>query len=100
CEDGSLLADSPARYGLRLAGGDALRGNELLNYGMGRVGRAFDYDDGDTFEPRLHRFLRMFHEVKPRKNDGKRVIPRAERRGDGEALELHPWVAVVDDPEG
>ena len=90
------LAEHPETFGIYLRE-TMLRGNALLNYGGGRMGAAFEYDDGDSFDARLQRFLRVHERVNPRGND---ELPPSRRRAaseriNGERVRLHPWIAVV-----
>jgi anaerobic magnesium-protoporphyrin IX monomethyl ester cyclase len=96
-EPGTYLADEPERYGVALADDGALRGNELLSYAHGRMGTAFAYLDGSSFEERLAGFVDVYREVSPQKSD---ELPPHRRTAAGAAecaldrVRLHPWVRV------
>lgn len=103
-EPKTYLTESPEKYNIKIKSKTKLRGNQLLNYGMGRMGYDFDYVDGDTFEPRLQNFLTIFRNVKPQKND--ELPPDARFSGQDDdwdeigikEIELLPWVKVIQAP--
>ncbi|MFC4075893.1 B12-binding domain-containing radical SAM protein [Salinithrix halophila] len=102
-EPKTYLSQHPEKYRIQLKEGDGLRGNKLLNYGMGRMGFDFTYSDGDTFDPRLQRFIHIYDRVKPLKNDELPPEKRRKKERNDELeppLELHlyPWVRVLEAP--
>ena len=104
-EPGTYLAEDPQRYNLTLRSREQLRGNALLNYGNGRMGYTFDFVDGDSFDSRLSRFVSIFHNVAPQKNDelppNRRHVeqPSALESSQPIALRLRPWVSVLNSPD-
>ncbi|TCP55938.1 radical SAM superfamily enzyme YgiQ (UPF0313 family) [Tumebacillus sp. BK434] len=97
-EPQTILAEAAEKYDIRWKDTAELRGNRLLSYGMGRMGNDFLYEDGDTFDERLQRFLEIYKTVKPQKNSN--LAPH-ERKGmrtvqeDLERVTLLPWVKVI-----
>jgi hypothetical protein len=98
-EPGTELWRDPARFGVHVGDQEKLRGNAVLNYGMGRMGASFEWVEGEGFEERLHRFRKIFDQVDPQKND---ELP-PERRKNGPArtdpknpVTLLPWVRIVE----
>ncbi|MBJ6363195.1 B12-binding domain-containing radical SAM protein [Paenibacillus sp. GCM10012307] len=101
-EPNTFLTDDPMKYKLYVNKDKReLRGNKLLNYGMGRMGSHFEYTDGDTFDPRLNRFIEMFNNINPQKND---EIPPQKRGADKSLtkteLSINPWVVFHSTQEG
>jgi radical SAM superfamily enzyme YgiQ (UPF0313 family) len=109
-EPQTYLTDNPEAYGVRLATGEALRGNQLLNFCHGRMGAKVIYPDGDTYESRLNAFLRLFYNVAPLKNDevfpgtmssataasSKAHFPIAPTRDSAaRILQLNPWMCIL-----
>jgi anaerobic magnesium-protoporphyrin IX monomethyl ester cyclase len=99
-EPTTYLAENPERYGIRIVSNTKLRGNRLLNYGMGRMGYDFHYPDGDTFLARLEQFLSIFRHVQPQKNDELPPDARWEKENEQELsrieeIQLYPWVKVI-----
>ncbi|MDA2157690.1 B12-binding domain-containing radical SAM protein [Bacillus cereus group sp. Bc253] len=102
-EPTTYLAKNPEKYNITITSDENLRGNKLLNYGMGRMGATFNHSDGDTFNERLNRFLEIYKNVNPQKND---ELP-PDKRSSTESrdnlnpnsytyiLQLYPWVRVV-----
>ena len=101
-EKGTLLHDDPAAHGLEMAADGTLRGNERLNYGMGRMGPAFSYRDGPQFSEREADFAGSYDRVLPQKNTDvspdRRTQARAMDPVDPDATELilHPWIRLLD----
>lgn len=101
-EKGTLLHDDPSAHGLDVADDGTLRGNERLNYGMGRMGPAFSYRDGPQFAEREADFAGSYDRVLPQKNTDvspdRRTQARAMAPVDPEATELllHPWIRLLD----
>ncbi|MBZ5708852.1 B12-binding domain-containing radical SAM protein [Nannocystis pusilla] len=97
CEPGTPLAERPEEFGVVIPDRERWQGNELLSYGLGRVGLRFEARGAPPFEAMQRRFLAIHHNVHPHKNDD--VPP--ERRGPPPpaepvyAVQLHPWVRVV-----
>ncbi len=100
-EPTTYLAKNPEKYNVTITSDEELRGNKLLNYGMGRMGATFNYSDGDTFNERLNRFLEIYKNVNPQKNDelppDKRssTESRDDLNGNSYILQLYPWVRVI-----
>ena len=101
-EKGTLLHDDPAAHGLEIVEDDTLRGNERLNYGMGRMGPAFGYQRGPQFEAREADFAGSYDRVLPQKNTDvspeRRTQARATAPVDPDAIELalHPWIRLLE----
>ncbi len=99
-EPTTYLAENPERYGIQIVSTTQLRGNRLLNYGMGRMGYDFHYPDGNTFLSRLEQFLSIFRHVQPQKNDelppdARREQNHEQDRDRMEEIQLYPWVKVI-----
>lgn len=106
-EPGTELWREPESFGLQVDGGAGLRGNAVLNYGMGRMGAQFTWSSGEDFDARLARFLCIFDNVDPQMNDElppHRRRARRARRSGGETLAetaaFLPWVRVVSMQSG
>ncbi|MEO8184020.1 MAG: radical SAM protein [Deltaproteobacteria bacterium] len=101
-EKKTRMHQAPGDYELSLDSSDELRGNALLNYGMGRMGPRFDYGDQSSFEQRERRFAQMHQKVRPQKDvdlPPDRRLPSAQpsdmRRDRLAAAKLQPWVRVI-----
>jgi len=100
-EKGTLLHDDPAAHGLELVQADALRGNERLNYGMGRMGPAFSYREGPQFAEREADFAGSYERVLPQKNTDVSPDRRTQARAmapvdpDATQLTMHPWIVLL-----
>jgi anaerobic magnesium-protoporphyrin IX monomethyl ester cyclase len=99
-EPKTYLVENEESYPIHLhESWDELRGNQLLNYGMGRMGNDFAYEDGSTFQERLDRFLSIYRNVQPQNNLN--LPPHMKQRGEESTadqvreVELHPWIKVV-----
>jgi anaerobic magnesium-protoporphyrin IX monomethyl ester cyclase len=102
-EPKTYLTDMPEAYGVAIDKKTELRGNEELNYGMGRMGQKVIYQDGDSFDRRLEDLKRFFYEITPQKNDeisprkrfGASFTAKSKPGEERVQLKLHPWVRVV-----
>jgi hypothetical protein len=100
-EPQTFLAESPTQFGLTPSPDGVLRGNALLNYGMGRMGADFSYPATETFESHIDRLVQLHEAIRPARND---EWPAAQAVGTSEAKSLrsirfHPWVRVLPDPQ-
>ncbi|WP_019503198.1 radical SAM protein [Pleurocapsa sp. PCC 7319] len=68
-EPKTFLEKNPEQYKLALSNHEELRGNKLLNFCLGRMGRKILYNNGDTFNERLEEFLSFYYKVDPQMND-------------------------------
>lgn len=88
----------PAKFGLQVDNEAKLRGNTVLNFGMGRMGASFEWLDGDQFDDRLNRFVSIFNNVNPQKNDElapeRRKVAATPARNT-ERTVLLPWVRHI-----
>lgn len=99
-EPNTFLSENPKEYGISVDVNDSqMRGNSLLNYGMGRVGSKFKHENGDTFEDRLSQFIKIHKSVIPEKND---ELPPSERDNldsySGKNWALYPWISAYTNP--
>ncbi len=99
-EKGTFVHDDPQAHGIELDDGDRLRGNEVLNYGMGRMGPAFTYLQGPQFDARERDFAESYQRVLPQKNTDVNPDRRASSTAvtpdpDATELRLHPWVRLL-----
>ncbi|ASS76608.1 hypothetical protein CIG75_17640 [Tumebacillus algifaecis] len=99
-EPKTYLTDEAERFDIVWKDTEELRGNRLLNYGMGRMGKDFLYKDGDTFAKRLERFVEIYETVTPQKNSN--LAPHKRKRGAKTQpepvtrVQLLPWVRVIE----
>jgi radical SAM superfamily enzyme YgiQ (UPF0313 family) len=93
-EPNTYLTKNPGRYGVQLQKHELLRGNQSLNYGMGRLGYEYAYELGDGYEQRLDWLMQIPEEVTPGQN-GLNVMPRDVEMGVIRGIQLHPWVKVI-----
>jgi radical SAM superfamily enzyme YgiQ (UPF0313 family) len=98
-EPGTYLTDRPGEHDLALDEGGTLRGNEVLSYAQGRVGEAFTYLTGPSFDERLGNFVDVYRQVSPQKNDElpphRRAVAVFPLGRDVGEIRLHPWVRVL-----
>lgn len=99
-EPQTFLRDEPQRFGLTPTANGALRGNAVLNYGMGRMGTEFSYQKPESFQSHLERLIALHEEIRPHKND---EWPTTRTTVNDDAIptsiRLHQWIQLMRDPE-
>lgn len=96
-EPGTYIYEDTNNPEIHIQSRKNLRGNKLLNYGMGRMGATFQYSDGITFEEKLNRFLQLHKNVNPQKND---ELPPDKYKREGQditsnTLFINPWTKII-----
>jgi hypothetical protein len=96
-EPGTYIYEDTNNPDIHIQSSKNLRGNKLLNYGMGRMGATFQYSDGKTFEEKLDRFLQLHKNVNPQKND---ELPPDKYKTEGQditsnTLLINPWTKII-----
>jgi radical SAM superfamily enzyme YgiQ (UPF0313 family) len=96
-EPGTYIYEDTNNPEIHIQSRKNLRGNKLLNYGMGRMGATFQYSDGITFEEKLNRFLQLHKNVNPQKND---ELPPDKYKREGKditsnTLFINPWTKII-----
>ncbi|MFE3973471.1 MULTISPECIES: B12-binding domain-containing radical SAM protein [unclassified Peribacillus] len=96
-EPGTYIYEDTNNPDIHIQSSKNLRGNKLLNYGMGRMGATFQYSDGITFEEKLNRFLQLHKNINPQKND---ELPPDKYKKEGlditsNTLLINPWTKII-----
>ncbi|SNT39415.1 Radical SAM superfamily enzyme YgiQ, UPF0313 family [Bacillus sp. OK838] len=96
-EPGTYIYEDTNNPDIHIQSSKNLRGNKLLNYGMGRMGATFQYSDGITFEEKLNRFLQLHKNINPQKND---ELPPDKYKQEGQditsnTLLINPWTKII-----
>lgn len=96
-EPGTYIYEDTNNPYIHIQSSKNLRGNKLLNYGMGRMGATFQYSDGITFEEKLNRFLQLHKNINPQKND---ELPPDKYKKEGQditsnTLLINPWTKII-----
>lgn len=94
-EPKTFLTEDPQKFGITLKEDNELRGNKSINYGMGRMGFQFDYEDNDNYESRKDRLLDVLKNVNPAQNDEIHKPPLIKNSPILEIV-LHPWIKIVE----
>lgn len=64
-----LTNDCGNKFPINLQRNEKYRGNEELNYGMGRMGYTYSYVDEEHFDSKLKNFTRLLRGINPQNND-------------------------------
>lgn len=101
-EPNTILAKHPEQFNLQPVVMDQLRGNEALNYGMGRVGQDYRFLSGGNFDTRLRAFFQLYEQVNPANNDELSPDKRVELSAQSSSIlpsirkiRLFSWVKLL-----
>jgi anaerobic magnesium-protoporphyrin IX monomethyl ester cyclase len=103
-EPNTFLVNNPEHYGLAKSSG--LRGNDLLNFGQGRVGTNYALADTISFKAAESILVDLHRRIAPQKNDER--LPNKDFTHRGKYLDqlqqnekttfgLHEWISILID---
>ncbi|MGB8953886.1 MAG: radical SAM protein [Tumebacillaceae bacterium] len=92
-EPNTYLSRQPHKFGIALEERALLRGNPEFNYGMGRLGYTYGYQQGADFDQRREWLMQVPETVVPGQNGS--LPERPAEDAHIEAIQLFPWVKAT-----